>query len=269
VTCSNQTSKKNTTNDWKENGLKGKVKSAKMFKYDNIDSLGRINPNCEKKLCLNKLFNKEGKVILIEFHIKHDFEEKYKYDNNGNLIEKIGTNQTSDTFQYQFTYKYDNNGRKIEGSLYLAKGINAYNYKYKYDKKNNLVEELRYDTKGILSGKECYKYDENSNKIESDKYGSDTILINKCTAKYDSVGNKIEYYDYSPNDSTSHKDNYKYDSNKNIIERKRLKLNSNPNNAPIVEVYKYEFDKIGNWVKQITYINNKPKFIQVREIEYY
>jgi hypothetical protein len=93
---------------------------------------------------------------------------------------------------------------------------------------------------GRLKRKNTYKYDDKGNEIEKNFYNSSGSLGNKSTYKYDDKGNLIEENSYYSDGSLESK-----------------------------ETYMYEFDKMGNWIKRVSFKEDKPDVITERVIEYY
>ena len=84
------------------------------------------------------------------------------------------------------------------------------------------------------------KYDDKENLIGYSKYNSAGVLDSRDSNKYDDKGNVIVWIWFNSDGSIHMK-----------------------------EIYKYEFDKIGNWLKKVTYENGKPKKMIERKITYY
>ncbi|CEN52128.1 conserved exported hypothetical protein [Capnocytophaga canimorsus] len=123
----------------------------------------------------------------------------------------------------------------------IQKGrIKSFITSYIYNEQGNLIEANRYNSDGNLYGKWTYKYDTNGNRIEANSYNSDGSLSGKTAFKYDTNGNRIEANRYNSDGSLY-----------------------------ATDIYTYEYDKYGNWVKRIMYNNDKPESIDEREIEYY
>ena len=114
------------------------------------------------------------------------------------------------------------------------------NYKRKFDDKGNLIEEASYDEDGELSWKNKSKYDDKGNQIEWAYYDKDGELSGKYKYKYDDKGNPIESASYDEDGELDYK-----------------------------TTYELEYDSKDNWIKKITYEDDKPTEISEREIEYY
>jgi hypothetical protein len=97
-----------------------------------------------------------------------------------------------------------------------------------------------YGSYGNLIERRTYKYDDNGNEIEVVVYLPDGRIDSKWTNKFDDKGNEIEYKDYKSDGSIGNQ-----------------------------EIYKYEFDKEGNWIELSTFRNGALEFNVEREIKYF
>lgn len=222
----------------------------------------------------------------------------YKYDNRGNVIEVKGG-----IFKVHLFLKYNEKNKieKIE-SYYDNKLSSTTEMVYINNK--NQSQELTY-TDSILTKERIYNYKNDStltdesiteyyaNKSENIEscnlrliyskeikiYQKDTVLLEIKRYKYDEEGNVInreilKYDDrsrliYSENRFKNQAGIYKYINKYNdrdeLIEQTSYTVN---NPIPLVEKYKYKYDKKGNWIEKI--IKDKySKGIFTREIEYY
>lgn len=175
-----------------------------------------------------------GKIVKGELS---DFGHHSKFFNDkGYLIEEnyLGYNDVNST------YKYDNKGNLIEAYIYTDGSLSE-KKTAKYDEKGNRIEENIYNSEGNLNFKATYKYDKKKNKIEENWYHSDGVLVLKKTYKYDNNEDLIETIQYKSEDSIPEKYTYKY----------------------------LQYDAQGNWTERVEYENDKPYYINMREIVYY
>ena len=263
-------------NDWNDYGLKGKVKSFKMTTY-------------KAEIHFGNIVKGERVEDLLD-----DRDKEYFFDVNGNVRRVNDFNQDG-TIRYRLEYKYDENGRNYETNSYRGDGIlddkciNRFNNKGKVDLRNNYNTEgklyrseyLRYNDKELISERKLI-YNDGSSTIISYKYNADSKLILENWI-YDSIF-KEEHKELNIDNSFSL---YEYDNNGNKIEEvwsSGTKFTYKYNNQnTLIEIYKfaddgslierqkftYEYDKIGNWIKRITYLNDKPIYIKERLFEYY
>jgi len=118
-------------------------------------------------------------------------------------------------------------------------------HSFEYDKNGNIVKEAQKDEKETADTTIVYNFNKGqidySNPQYMIKYNNTNILI---TRKFDEFGNVI----------------FKEEIDEEKDEDKKIDT----------EIYKYEYDKVGNWVKKIVYDSFlQPKYIFLRKIEYY
>lgn len=306
ISCSYEDNKNEIKkNDWEDMGLIGKVKSITTYGYKAVERFGEVekisrtlNDNIEDH---KVLFNDMGNITeKYKFNLDETKSNKwiYNYNKNQKKVEanwiNISTNDTMSNILYEyddkgnliteldailivfesftkFSYKYDSNNHLVEKDIFNA----YYDYldskwKYKNDKYGNMIEASVYDylynKEGKLLGIYKYKYDNKKNLIEEEDLTSNGELYRKNVYKYDDKGNRIEYNSYESDGSLSFKHVYKYDDKGNLIDKRRYESDSKLDG---INSYKYTYDKKGNWIKKISYYNEKPTYIQERKIEYF
>lgn len=165
-----------------------------------------------------------------------------------------------------YTYKKDANGNNIEVKV-SRNNKPAYKDVNTFDQKGNITYTEEYAPWDTLYKKEFFKYDEKGNMIEKMETGIDTANHIKYSYKYDDKGNVIECLSVEGKTGRSSKDIMKYDDKGNIIED----INTD-NTGYVIWSWRYEFtdfDKNGNWTKEVSYSDKKPSAITERTIEYY
>ena len=213
-------------------------------------------------------FNKENKIYkgLLFFGENKEASIVYAFDSSGNIdsyfwnkkemiLGSYYEDEGGGIVPYSETFY---NGNSITTYVYKGDGSYTFEYKWqsKYDYKGNRIELINYGM---------------GNKIELTNYGMNEKVANdKTIYKYDSMGNMIE-------------------SNKEIndIEYRCLEK-SNGACQDSVLIYKgvkenifkeyeiikankieYEYDDNKNWIKQISYLDDKRLKVITRKIEYY
>lgn len=206
---------------------------------------------------------------LIQEHI-------YKYDKKGNAIEYKMIYPNGEGLYFTDIIKYDKEGNKIEEVRYHPKDNTVINQKvFSYNSKNYKIEDR---VNGSVES--TYQYETNSKKIITEKrtYNESGNLISKIN--YNSKGKTLEENTYkkvlenggslsNPNYITLNdfKLTYQYDSKGNTIETIQIdKLQVDKVLRKLTT--KYTYDKTGNWITKIYYVNDKPKSIIEREIIY-
>lgn len=265
----------NHKNDICKNNLKGRVRSLRETSYAAIDRFGEISKGAIARRMFfennyYQLFNHDGFLISeIEYENNGDIESRstFMYDIHDRLIEEVWYNENGN-IDMKWLSKFDKSGNIIESIGYDSIGALNSKYIYTYDKNGNKISECNYDSNGDLDSKSYYKYDNEGNELEDIQYDSKGNIDYKINRRFDKRGNESErvYKRYFLGDEYFSKSLKKYDNRDNIIEDTDYK-----SDGSIEEKlgYVYSYDKKGNWISRVCYIDEKPKFIIEREIEYY
>lgn len=248
------------------------------------------------------IFNKEGKKIeeikyripFLNFGSNSSYELSsktiFKYDLKGNIIEEIEYKSSGDVSRKTIS-SYNEDGDLIEELQFNADGSNDDRFTYKYEFINNckIIERKAYDKNGNLIVKILFNYSENGKLLELIRYNSNGDLSGREIYKYNNIGKLAEENWISSGGSIYKIFIYKYDDKGDLVETKEYDGNINHiegimkyENGNIIEdsefvngnlrqriTYTYEFDKIGNWVKQTKFENTFPKYVIEREIKYF
>jgi len=266
----------NNKNSLQKEKILGNVKSVREISYVAHDKFGKVSKGARKGDILHQDFLKI-------------------FNTNGNNIETIIYNSDGSLFQKHIN-KFDKNANEVEKNIYDSNNSLKWKYLIKYDDKGNKIEENYYSSDGNLHSKETYKYDNEGNKIEENYYSLEPIsgsesVHTKWTFKHNDQNKTTEWYYHTPGYEPLLNYIYKYDDNGNQIEwsghnlgMPNFKTHANYDfNGNLLEIksyetnerlkshenHKYQFDKNGNWIQRIDYVNEIPKFIIQREIEYY
>ncbi len=249
-----------------EQPLYGDIESVVITKYKLAEKSGEI----VKDKILSKTaykFNQKGDVIEKVNENNSDgslrWNYLYKYDSQGNMIEETSYNSYG-SLDRKWLTKYDYQGNEIEVVWYNPDGLPIGRHACKYDSQGNEIEEVWYEPDGSLSSKTIYKYDSQGNKVEKIEYDTDGSW-KKTLYKYDSQGNKIEQDYYNSDGWFLSKVSPKYDSQGNLIEVAEYKRD-----GALASKVSFKYDSHSNVVKAIVYEGEKmtPKYMEVREIVY-
>lgn len=235
--------KKKVESDLAMENMKGEVSSNVVSTYFAIEKFGEVE-----------------KVNLVEKVV-------YKYNKQGNIVGR--KDYFSDgSLKWEYNYLYDSKGNKSKEQNYNAVYENRFYNLYQYDEKGNLTDKIN-DDKVF---KHAYKYNDIGNLIEEKHYSGKDVL-SKYVYTYDEKNYKIDAKYYSGGDSLYKTTSYQYDEKGNLKKESSIAPNSNESYE---RIYKYEdYDKKGNWLKQIVAITNfefsKKDIILVveRKIDYY
>jgi YD repeat-containing protein len=253
--CSDKAIEKNFEAINPNNGLRGKVKSLEQFNF-NPDGVLRN----KDKISFNKNgFEERREGVVMEDNSKT--ESVYLYDEKWNIIEwRVYNNGLLWVLE---NYEYDEKkGRtKVTKSNQEGVPIEIITFENTYDNKGNLIEQASSDGQ-----KTTNKYDDKGNIYERRQY-KNGVLTGGSSSKYDNEGNEIETVSFDENSKPTVKLIMKYDKNGNMIEMNYTNIDVSSANE--LTKYKYEFDKIGNWVEQLTTSDVVGISKAKREFEYY
>ena len=131
------------------------------------------------------------------------------------------------------------------------------------------VKNLDKIEKGALTNKMIEKFNEKGNKIEIRFFYANGSLQTRVTFKYDTKGKMIEKNEYVDG-SLYRKQKVKYDKNGQVISETEIEEIISVEGMFEKVVYKIEgLDQADNWLKQIKFIEDTPKTITERVIDYY
>lgn len=201
------------------------------------------------------------------------FETMYKYDSQGDNIEKI-TCRSDKTIEQKCTYRFDGQGNKIEQIGYKSDGNILYKWTYRYNERGDLSEVIAHYLDGIhkiIETSSCI-YDDKGNIKEKTLYRSDGCILESNKVLFDRHGYFIEEweeYDYDQDGEVNFISAIRFDKNGNVIKDPNgvsyiydyrgnvISINHPANDCVYEHVanYDYEFDNIGNWVKRTEYRN--------------
>jgi hypothetical protein len=161
-------------------------------------------------------------------------------------------------------YKVDDKGNRIEVDSYWG---NKYSLKYKtlikYNDKGLETENANYNGKGKPGYKLVSIYDDKGNETEHEFYICDS-LKSKSTWTYDEKGNQLVGRTYKKDGTLESSRWNKYDDKSNLIES----VTSGSSHKYYGNCYQ-NYDKEGNWLRDLYLADGKPGTITERVIEYY
>jgi hypothetical protein len=225
-------------NDLAKAHLKGEVKSI-------VESYEPASKEAEPKYKNFLAYNEDGNLVEGKLYYNDSliFNNVFVYDGKNKLVEKNIYN--ADSLQEKIRYSYSSSDN-IAGSLdYNFKNKTVVKYIYTYDNRNNITEIDGWNSidsvKKTNTLKNNYKYDDKDNVIEERHFDIKGNLVGKPLSTYDGQGNLIAVDIYGQ-----------------AFNRGGQKF-----------TYKYDFDKTGNWIKQMISSNDTLMGTKNRAIEYY
>jgi len=231
----------NKRNSLKEDKLKREVKITTELRYRASEKYGQPQKGelSSKKI---KKYNDDGNIIEEKQYWPNGefmWKKIYEYDELGNKTGKVYRNNDEVNIRFVLKFTCDKNGNLAEINEFNSDGEKISRTLYKIDIKGRVIEETVYKN-NIFNEKNFRSY-EDSNKEVIKYFNSDSVLQVIFTNKYDENGNLVE---------------------QNAI--------NSINNSKTNIIYQYDdFDKIGNWKKQIIIRDGVVENIIDREIEYF
>ncbi len=274
----------------------GKLFSKKLYKYDKKGNEIEQSMYTSKGVLSSRFvtkYNEDGNKIEEKYStdlnkykkIKLKWRNTFKYNEEGKIIEE-NRYEKGEELTNKIIYKYNDSGNLTEKNRYDADGNPISKRIYSYDDQGNVVEYKVFE-EGILDRRVIYKY-ENGLLNEKSEYNFKDILLSKSI--YEN-GKRVEIKEYYTNEDYQLSRLYRYDDNENVIEQCFYQRDGSKyldwhgkydNKGNILESvkydsfgqrwqnnYKYEYDKMGNFVKKIEFRNGFPAYIIERKIEYY
>ena len=262
--------------------------SVKEFSYTAEEKFGEIVKGKtkwedywgrDKKMDFNKIGNLIKKVEynwpVMQLSMLGGYSEIYKdmittyrYDSIGNLKDYLMIYSDS-SFYSKSVYKYDKYGKLIELKWYrdsrLENSSERDTYRYFYNEDGQIIFEEKLDFQDRRINLTLNSYNEKGQIIKDETYYFNLDCFpGEWEYEYDELGNLIEKNQMTGRYIDS-KTTYKYDNLQNPIEKIEYDSDGKIDSK---REHKYEFDKIGNWVKRIDIIDDIPQYILIREIEY-
>jgi len=252
--------------------FKAGIKTVKWTGYDVKEKFGKPVKVPSGYSSHEKYDSKGSLVEEINRYEAVVWENKttFKYDENGNIIQKEELDVQSEKIKSMQTIKYDEKGNKIDVNEYDSGGDLTSKTKTKYDGVRRTADEVRYYSNGKIEYTRTFKYDEKGNRIEEVKHNSNKKIEYTRTFKYDEKGNQVESTEVH-NELLEGKINpinisryYKRDEEGNITE---YEIQYHSGKEKIAEKWTYENDKRGN-VTRVVLAKLDTRFGEERFVPY-
>lgn len=261
LSCKN--SESNIITDLQKDNLKGDIQMSLITEYEIEETKDSLESRDIKKVARN-YYNKNGFLIKEESFdpiTKTIFSKDIIYDTKGNLSEIISLFNNVPEFKQKFLY--NNDGLCIEENTISLKSNNTEKTLIKYDSKKNAIEKLFYNEYGELFNKQIIKEERDLLKTERNNYDKDGKISTTQIISKNSIGKIIEDVLYSSDGSIIYRYTYKYDNQGNIIEQT---LFDDISKIKRVDTYKNQYDKHGNIISSLKFINSRP--VSIKRMEY-
>ena len=304
MNCSNsQTSQLyQKSNDLTEYELKGPVKLCKSAEYYAVDVNGRI----AKGEFVQNNFHSEWKIKSLHFRPNGQIDEYSYFDEKENLvrsdqnifndkdliIKELSIRHYGSLRSIDSTFNYYNSANKLVKHEWFIGQYHGLR-RYTYDSRGFLIADSTFDPIEKLSNYNIWKNDEKGNVLEN-IYHIGYKLFSRTYNDYNKQNLLIYSAVYYPNEEDSEPLIKKFEYNsknqiaielilgedKQVLEKtvytyfpngllQKSIVNYYEYEDTSITTYQYEYDNKGNWIKKITYNENKPIYIDEREISYY
>ncbi len=195
--------------------------------------------------------------------------KSYEYDAKGYLVREIRNsflmrdNITGTSIFNILLYKNDKQGHVIELTDSFSSHHLCERYSYTYNEKGEQIKCKQY-----CSGITIISINDPSGKQLKKYYGYKNDFWYSRTYLRDKKGNLIDMAELNKENCITNHIIARYDTNDNLIEECDQCDLDNYSNRTLT--YKYDnTDTAGNWLKRITFQDDKPVEIKERKIEYY
>ncbi|SEU15758.1 Antitoxin component YwqK of the YwqJK toxin-antitoxin module [Draconibacterium orientale] len=246
---------------------KSELSSKIIYRYDLKGNLiEKLEYNSKGNLTEKTIstYSESGDLINeIRYNADGRINSKYNYKYTHNKILKSNFYDGNGNLEKKREYKYYESDKVVELNSYYEDGALELKRVSTYDENDKLIEEINYSKEGEISGIYTYKYFDNGKLAEENWISSSGNIYNGFIYSYDDKGNLSESQNYVH--SKDHPLGITKYENGNIIEDSEI-VNGDIRRKI---TYSYEFDKIGNWIKQIKYENTIPKYVIEREVYYF
>jgi hypothetical protein len=177
---------------------------------DSLSYIMHYHCNDQDKITLIRIFSPNGILKSQTYN---------EYDKSLNIIKETTFGKDTTAIEKEVLHRYNEND-KIQEETYLDFILNKkWKQVYKYNSKGLKAEVLYFTVTDSLLNRETYKYNELDQTVEFELYNSNGQLLNSTAYKYDQQGSAIEivksFTDGTPLEKQSFK--YRYDKHGNFV----------------------------------------------------
>ena len=262
--------------------------------HDPIDSRGlQYNSQIsENSYIVKSLFTEQGNLKQKEKYDQKgnmEWREVNSYDKSNNPIKQVlyhyrkvsrkTINRFNELNQLIESTIFDADGKLIEKKLaqfnsqqertltfyILKRGVLEKNSASVFNKSGNNTENLFFSDKKLVR-QELNKYDNRGNRTESLEIDLNSGMKKLTHFNYNIRNDMTEMITLNASLMIESRITYAYDSGHHLIKRSTYGVAGNHLGSKDLV---YEFDAVGQWIKQITFEERKAVSIIVRSIEYY
>ncbi len=177
------------------------------------------------------------------------------YDPAGHRIEEAQIYREQ-SLDFTSIFTRDARGALIEGVEYDAKKNIAFKWTYTHDAASGVSEEKRSTPDGTFFSRTTYRYDLPGNLVEENRFPLQNNNHFRWEYKYDDAGRMIEEFHYMIRSNINPEHVVKSLNTRRVfVYNRKGVLTEETRYNGLGEImtkkrYKYEYDKIGNWISQ-------------------
>jgi len=256
-------------NGWKENNLRGNVKSVskRTYRYEE-GKKGKWDMDNHSYLFKSGMmhdydieFDDKGNILKkVTFKIRPSendsirYQHSYEY-NSKNQIEKELEKYQNSSREKIITYEYDSNDRLVKIDKNKGNKYGSGHYEYEYDSNGYLKKETFYGNYGKPNYKIEYENNDLGQKVKAVKstYNSREekwILGDRNEFRYNDKNQLVELIKYLKDGRLTAKYQYEYDEFGNIIIDNQFK---NKDELAFKVKFEFKYDNNNNWTNCLVY----------------
>ena len=229
---------------------KGKLKVSSKSKYDQAgrrveswvwDGFRYPKGKLGERTTQNK-YNDQGWLIeraTYDASGKLKDLEKYKYAEDGRLLEKFDSSYTMDGGTRTFAHKYDDARRIVESTTHFDGRLREAT---QYNEFQRRKESIRYDEKGQVRDRCEYEYDEKGKLVKTRRYRADGGLLG--ITKYDEFLRLKEIIRYDEEGKIESRWEYEYDEEGRQTQRRF------GGDGKLQEILEYDYDEQNRQIRR-------------------
>jgi YD repeat-containing protein len=266
-----------------QNGLNGLVQTIRTEEAE-IEVENGQPVEGKRRLSSLETYDVNGQALVESYYDDEGeilYSETYVYDAGGHVIEQQTGHSPYLYLPDRKVFIYNAQGNVVEENGYDLQNKLLGKYTYAYDAQGNVIEweSLKLDESKPVYGNSLtrYRYDADGNRVENSTYQREgsglkrydfSIGYYKQIYLYDSKGRQVATNYYSLDEKLYRTSIDLFDNKDNVIESAEY----NPDGTIHSRTrYDYEFDKHGNWTKQLTseWVTEDGKsFFRPTEVDY-
>ncbi|MFY9621286.1 MAG: hypothetical protein WAQ99_15845 [Pyrinomonadaceae bacterium] len=148
------------------------------------------------------------------------------------------------------TVKHNDKGQVVERAFYGPDNELAGKILFTHDQAGRVIEVVEQNGKGNLRRRHEQTFDDRGNMTSLSTFGSDNKINRKLTWTFDTKGNRTEWTEQllkGDELTLFQRITSTYDDKNNVLVETQY---GNPEGSVMRQVFSYEFDARGNWIKR-------------------